>query len=780
MRFALTPIAAGVGLAMMAGLAGAATQLEFEPTIDLSVPEEPAGEGTALGISANKSKLFRHQDGTLVMIYGDAVTPPVGVDEEDFLVYDLKGQAERTPRDIFVRTCQDGADRGDGTTKTCNVESDWTAPVNVSQAATLSSIESDWRGEGLETYWGDAEKPNGFINPQTGMTVVSWVSHYCPGLVDGEPTAITAPEIDRAPTSQRARLYIERDSRVIPFTCTWVAHSLDRGVTWQPAVQLSTGERAAKQDVNRGTQTWWAVTWQEDPTGLELGQAEGPGDGASGANISGGTDVWYARATAVGTGWADSGVDNSTMTWLPAVRLTDNFEGKSGTPGSLNIVFDNIGNPVDDDDIEKGRAGAARANLGSVANTVIVAWEETKGSQGLDEGKFIRYLSFPYNTPPQGGEIEGITVGTPGCIISDPERNARRVRFVTQSPADAGTGGIQIGIFWKEGVVSQGGPSDIMFRAGIGGVAASNMLPAVDSGCAPSVYEETQLLNHDRAQNISSQTKLVASSGYNNLHDDTQEQFTENALAHRGLLRGRDMWLGYSYTENLALLTYLNADNYNFWIRKFNVDAFNADPDSAWARPVRVTSQEDPSVNVREPRLVGTPQSGPACDPGAGLTEECRNADVFFVAWGTQTNVSPWAPVEAEELGLYITRTTDAGQTFEPVVQLSTAQGVFGGPLVDDEEAERAFESQLQARPDGNKIYAVWNQDVTDPLTGESTGETNAVFTSGVPVEIPVTPRRSSGGGCAYNPGAAMDWTLPGLIAAALLALGWRRRMNRG
>ena len=55
------------------------------------------------------------------------------------------------------------------------------------------------------------------------------------------------------------------------------------------------------QDVNKGLSIMendapmgkWIITWQEDPHGLQIGGADGPGDGASGANVTHGTDIWY-------------------------------------------------------------------------------------------------------------------------------------------------------------------------------------------------------------------------------------------------------------------------------------------------------------------------------------------------------------------------------------------------------------------------------------------------------------------------------------------------------
>ena len=93
--------------------------------------------------------------------------------------------------------------------------------------------------------------------------------------------------------------------------------------------RLSDGSRDAHQDVNRGMQNGgWAVIWQEDPRGLQPGEAEGPGDGASGARVSLGTDVWYTY----------SGPSKSSVEWKTPVRLTDNWTASAGKPGGGPVV----------------------------------------------------------------------------------------------------------------------------------------------------------------------------------------------------------------------------------------------------------------------------------------------------------------------------------------------------------------------------------------------------------------------------------------------------------
>lgn len=112
------------------------------------------------------------------------------------------------------------------------------------------------------TYPGDIDKAN--IKTSGPMMVLTWVSKYCPG------------------GNQRAIQYLERDSRVIPFSCTYTSYSTNKGSTWSAPIKLSTGERDAIQDAsggNIGTDSTNLVTynkgqinisWQEDPQGLQL------------------------------------------------------------------------------------------------------------------------------------------------------------------------------------------------------------------------------------------------------------------------------------------------------------------------------------------------------------------------------------------------------------------------------------------------------------------------------------------------------------------------------
>jgi len=676
-KFKYTAIAAAV----VCGAVYAATVITIEPSITLST-----------GISGDKPKIQRMGDGRLVVVYGDNTA---GAGD----VYDVKAQAERPARDVYARTCMPSS------TVSCNSPADWTAPVNLSNSAAQSSIQTAWRANDatLYDYPGDIDKAN--IKTNGSVVTVTWVSKYCP---DGDTSTLGVVD---GTVEQRAVQYLERDSRTIPFSCTWVARSTNSGQTWAAPVQLSTGIRDAIQDSSSGgfnstTRLGQVViSWQEDPQGLKLGEADGPGDGASGANVNGGTDVWYTYATVDLS--VPSTPSNDFVLAVP-VRVTDNFTGQYGINGSLNLIYDADGNNADENTIEKGQAGASRPNIGMVGSTTILAYEETKGSEGLDEGKFIRYHAFPYSTPPAAAA---------GCVISNPEKNARRVRFLTQSPADAGAGGTQIAVFWKEGAYDKGGPSDIIVRRGIDGVQPANMVPAVDaSNCATSVYEDAIALLNTPGDNISSNTPDATTA---NLLDDTETNYTENALAHRGVLRGSDLWIGYNYTGDLVKL-WAQLDNYNFWVRYMDTSV------GVWETPQNLSRITNTDINVREPRFIGTPKSSssacPSGDPTAVDTTDptlCQNTQVIWVAWGTQTNVSPYDLEGGQDLGEYITASTDGGENFQLPVELSEAQGVY---WADD---EAAYEAQIVLRPDGRQFYGAWNQ------VSLNTGNTYAQYTSG-------------------------------------------------
>lgn len=694
--------ALSVGL-FVGGQADAAPRLEVGDTVNLS-----SGTGAkTFGVdAAAKVKILRMGNGLLVAVYGDAA----GSD-----VFDVKAQAERPARDIFVRTCNPNM-------SDCDSGDDWSDAVNITQTAGLTSATTQWRGEGTvaEAFYGDSDKPNVFNNGP--RIVLTWNDKYCPG---GAQNAVT---------------YLELDQREVPFSCQYAAVSLDNGATWSAPQQLSDGSRDAKQDVSKGTDAAWVITWQEDPEGLQLGDAEGPGDGASGANVSNGTDIWYS---------ALSIADLDAGTPFPApVRLTNNYTQDGMSQGSPTLT-------------ESGSEGASRPNLALVGPTVILAYEETKGTGGVDEGKYIRYHVFGYNSPPSSCEddpnnpgncLVGATgevrpaVDDParmGCIISDPDENARRVRFFAQGTPGQDSG-IRFFIFWKQGLFDGGGPSDILGRSGfvpegesggMFGFRPQDLSPAIiaptattlgdtPDGCLIRGDEDmgTGAFGGDQGINLSASTPDGGDLGAG-----TSDVDIENALAHRGALSGDFIMLGYSYTPDWAVATYTDQENYDFWVRT------SADGGVTWTAPLDLTSETmaayaeeldlpETGVNVREPRIVKTPGNGPGCpsgDPmGADTTnaEHCSAGGTYIIGWGSQTNTYEHLG-GAVDLDIFLTRTTDGGMTYEPVQRLATA------------EAED-LESQLRPTPDGKRVFAVWNEATEDGF--------DALFAPAVEIDEPV------------------------------------------
>lgn len=701
--------------------------LEFTPPEVLSSDGIVTGEGAAF-----KTKLVRMGNGMLVSVFGDSI------EGSDAVVYDLKADDVHKVRDIFVRTCMPTDLNGH-----CTSQSDWSEAVNISNTAHLSSASSKWERDingVLSTtstvFPGDSEKPNIF-NAGT-FAVVTWTDKYCPG---GE---------------QRIVSYLEREGLEVPFSCVYEAHAnlAQTPVVWTTN-QITSGKRDAKQDVNKGVSSLdkkgqWVITWQEDPQGLLIGGGGGPGEGASGASVSHGTDIWYVYTE-----------DLMASDFSDPARLTNNMTHISDA-GNANPVYENNGTIVSS--LESGIAGASRANTAVVAittgetvPTALVTYEETKGTGGLDDGKYVRYHHFPFNAP---------DTNATGEIISKEDENSRRVRFVTQVKPSAD--GMRMGIFWRQGNPTEGGPGDIMVRLGFKNSADVN-----SNGLRPE--------DMTNAVNISSNTIPWSPLGgaieapTNELDDATDKNDNEDARAHRAVIRGDDFYIGYSYAKDWALATYTDLDNYNFWMRRYDATT------NSWTVAKNLSNiPVERKEHVKEPRLVGMPGNGAGCltpaDPDSITNpENCQDKSTLLVAWGVESNAYEHIG-GAIEGDIYYTRTNDKGETFN------------GISVVDGIETSNRFESQLRSTPAGNIVYTVWNEknndvggeysmlsvstsdDGTEGIVYPPSGDDDSNDT------VTICPTCSDGGGCTYNPNSKSFDMMFLLMMALGLLYPFRRR----
>ncbi len=134
---------------------------------------------------AYKPKLVNLSNGVMIAVYGETVE-----NNPAHYVYDLKDDLLRAARDVFVRVC-------DSANADCSVPANWTSPLNISNTATQTSINSDWNADSIRTaYYGDSDNPHAFA--AGSHVVVTWVDNYCPSGVQCTVT------------------YLDRNSREVP------------------------------------------------------------------------------------------------------------------------------------------------------------------------------------------------------------------------------------------------------------------------------------------------------------------------------------------------------------------------------------------------------------------------------------------------------------------------------------------------------------------------------------------------------------------------------------
>jgi len=586
----------------------------------------------------------------------------------------------------------------------------WSAPILLSMdAANNPTGGLSITTKGSNTFTADNDKPNLFAPPTTDHpnVVVTWTSAYCPQ----DLTAVNSGSYTSAVQGQSA--LVDGGAIDHPFFCMWTATTTDPALASWTITQLTNGERDAIGDVAAGNSKGqgFALAWQEDPAGLKPGEAEGPGDGGSGATVSSGTNIWYTYAPA----------PNGATFRTNIRQASDNNSAATGAPG------------------------ASRPNLAMSGSNAVLAYEET-ACPGGSSGKCIRYHNFPYNAP-TFSTVAG-SEGEPGAIVSDPAKNARRVRIVLQGAEAAPASDLRTLLLWRESAAAagEGAPADIVIRRGLvrAGVSGSSGFTAGDILANPP-----QMM-----------TDLAAGCG--------------NANAHRAVIRNNFIALAYDITSSMDGS---NPEKSNPTTANYNlVVTRSLDSGTTWDTARNLSNLTDVSMRVVEPRIVPTP--GTITNPITGTPDagDTQNTDTFYIAYATEGNDATAAAGK-----VYVSRTTDQGETFEAFVPVSTDSG-------------GQSESQLRAAPDGSVVAALWMQEqdngnkdamfaTATPVGNEPLAATTPAVTGGgvcpapaVPPPPPVTFGWVSGGGCSAATGQQpFDPVLPVLALLALIGLVARR-----
>lgn len=322
----------------------------------------------------------------------------------------------------------------------------WSEPILLSRdAANAPTGGLSITAMDANSYVAENDKPSIFAPPVTSgpKVLITWNSSYCPQNPAAANNSGSYTSSVQGVGDANGDGTLDR-----PFHCVWVASSVDPKLASWNVQQITNGQRDAINEVVSGnsTGTAFALAWQEDPAGLQPGEAEGRGDGGMGSHATGGTNIWYTYAPTL---------SGSTLRTNVA-QLSDN-----NTQGT-------------------GQAGASRPNLQISGSTAVLAYEET-ACPGGNTGKCIVHHAFPYNAN---------DINSPGTIISDVTKNSRRVRFVLQGASAAGSSNLRSVVLWRESASTvPAAPADIVVRRGFVDTAAR---PGSNGFLSSDILADTQ------------------------------------------------------------------------------------------------------------------------------------------------------------------------------------------------------------------------------------------------------------------------------------------------
>jgi hypothetical protein len=619
------------------------------------------------------------------------------------------------------------------------------------------------------------------------MILVSWTSKLCrsgdpSGIGDGEDLyLVKGPQglVDYGETYDRP------DLGTVPFSCLWVARGMinpaDGEITWFAPEQMSSGRRDALQDVPFSAKgAGFAVVWQEDPEGLDPGQAKGPGEGMSGATVNHQTDIWYSfitagQFTAIDTAASpEDGKPKPLYPFSSPVRLTDNASCKvedgvikglpicelrpstycattettTGADGVVIGTFCKTSYGV----LLDGDTGASRPNLfmfpktlpdGTIIAEAGLGYEETKGlGEGKSggrpddvyaQGKLVRYHHLPDFRAPavmQPGNILNLQAMDP--LTRSPlfwedgtkkYENARRVRFILQGKSGCGdtleakAACTTMVAVYKQGIEGQGRQSDVMMRRAVAGYEFGKFQPGDLNLSSPSVLATEPSSNEDGVEKVTSFDWYAS-----DLLTESWDNPYDDARAQRGAIRGNTLLVGFTHTPNWAAARNGN-DHYDFYVR-WSQDGGQTFVDPAtgsYGAPRNISQLKNNKSTVIEPRTISTPGSIVQSNGTFYSPDDRQNPNVFHLAYGTASNADTNVN-DGDDDDEFVSTPEDIFFTWTEdagrtyKTVLNANTGLQENLALAGRNDAAEGEAQLRTTPSGLKLYAVWNHE--GPIDG--------------------------------------------------------------
>jgi hypothetical protein len=346
--------------------------------------------------------------------------------------------------------------------------------------------------------------------------------------------------------------------------------------------------------------------------------------------------------------------------------------------------------------------------------------------------------------------------------------NARRPRFILQSKAAMGDSGTVLIVLYKEGQDGGGRPTDIMARRCVAkGTTGNPYAPTNFVPGAQNVSTVTPIVTWINPEsNLEAKGDGVKVCSWeqpeSNLAVKSGENPYEDTRAHRGGIRGDFVIMGYSYTPNWAASRQAH-DKYDFYIRRsfdggqnwttdpastvpvVHTDIF-IDPDGVSGTELPAIDEEgnditeatkhyevettygntgqeyEPGRNVSllknnktsviEPRIVAVPGTIKVDGVPTGIPEDKQNPDVFYVAYGTATNLPDVGKAPED---LFFSFSNDKGTTLFEETWIVNPDRESDNAGVENTSWYRLAkgdqeqgEVQLRMTPDGSRFYSVW------------------------------------------------------------------------